>query len=42
MKLSVKECEILGVQFSQKWCILKEFDMYNIYIKYLSYIILLW
>ena len=30
MKLSVKEGEIEGVQFSQNLCILKEFDMYNI------------
>ena len=30
MKLSVKEGEIKGVQFSQNLSILKEFDMYNI------------
>ena len=36
MKLSVKEGEISGVQFSQNLCILKEFDMYNICILCLS------
>ena len=27
---SVSKYEIKGFNFSQKWCILKEFDMYNI------------